>query len=67
MHVETGPLGQPGADLCVLVGAVFAHDQAHVQVIGEGLLDLAQKPQELLVAMARLALGARCQLRRRAR
>jgi len=54
--MEAGPLGQPGPDLGVLVGTVVVHHQMDVQVLGQGLLDLAQKAQELLVAVAGLAL-----------
>jgi hypothetical protein len=30
VHVETRPLGQPGPDLGVLVGAVVVHDQVDI-------------------------------------
>ena len=57
VHVEAGPLGQPGPDLGMLVGAVVIDDQVDVKLLGDGLLDLPQKAQKFLVAMARLALG----------
>jgi len=57
VHVETGPLSQPGANLGVLVGAVVIHNQVHIKVGWNRLLDLAQKAQKFLVAMAWLALG----------
>ena len=66
MHVEAGALGQPAADLPlggrpsvygVLVGAGVVHDQVHVQPLGNGLLDLSEEPQELLVPVAGFALG----------
>jgi len=41
----------------VLVGAVVVHDQVNVQVLRHRLLDLAQEAQELLVPVARSALG----------
>ena len=53
--MEAGPLGQPGTNLGVLVGAVVIHDQVEVQVLGDGLLDLAQETQKFLMAMAWLA------------
>ena len=57
MHVEAGPLCQPGPDLGVLVGAVVVHHQMDVQIFRDGHLDLAQEAQELLVPVAGLALG----------
>ncbi len=55
--MEAGPLRQPGADLGVLVGAVVVDDQVDIQFFWDGLLDLAQEAQELLVPVARSALG----------
>jgi hypothetical protein len=46
--MEAGPLRQPGPHLGVLVGAVVVHDQMDVQILGNGLLDLAQEAQKLL-------------------
>ncbi len=57
MHVEAGPLRQPGPDLGVLVGAVVVDDQVDIEVLGDGLLDLAEESQELLVPVAGPALG----------
>jgi hypothetical protein len=56
VHVEAGPLRQPGTDLDVLLGAVFVDHQVEVQDLGDGLLDLAQDTQKFLVAMPWLAL-----------
>ena len=47
MHVEAGPLRQPGLDLGVLVGAVVVDDQV-------------QKAQELLLPVPGLAFGDHC-------
>ena len=55
--MEAGSLRQPGTHLGVLVGAVVVDDQVHVQILGDGLLDLAQEAQEFLVPMPGLALG----------
>ena len=64
--MEAGPLSQPGPHLSlrgraslygVFVSAVVVDNQVEVQVLGDGLLDLAQKAQELLVPVAGLALG----------
>ena len=66
MDVEAGPLRQPGAHLSlrgraalygVLVGAVVAHDQVHVQPIRNRVLNLAREDPELLMPLHGLALG----------
>lgn len=41
----------------MLVGAVVIHDQMDVEILRDGLLDLAEEAQEFLVPVARLALG----------
>jgi len=55
-------LGQPGADLDVLVRGVVVHHQMQlgrlavlIAVVGVGLGDLLEEGQELLVAVPRLA------------
>jgi hypothetical protein len=55
--MEARPLGQPGPDLGVLVGAGVVHDQVDVQILGNRLLDLAQEAQKFLVPVAWPALG----------
>ena len=57
MDVEAGPLGQPGTNFGVLVGAVVVDDQVDVEILRDGLLDLAEEAEELLVPVARPALG----------
>jgi hypothetical protein len=57
VDVVTGSLRQPGTDFGVLLGAIVVHDQVHVQILGNGFLDLAQEAQEFLVPMPGLALG----------
>ncbi len=41
----------------MLVGAVVVHDQVDVQILWHRLLDLPEEAQELLVPVARHALG----------
>ena len=55
--MESGSPSHPGPHLGMLVGAVVVENQMNVHVHGNGLIDLAQKAQALLVAMAWLALG----------
>ena len=43
VDLEAGPLGQPGTNLGVLVGAVIVHDQVDVPIHRDGLLDLAEE------------------------
>ena len=57
MHVEARPLRQPGAHLGMLVGGVIIHHQVDIQFGGNTGLQAAQEGQELLMAMAGLALG----------
>jgi hypothetical protein len=57
VDVEAGPLGQPGTNFDVLVGAVVVDDQVDVEILRDGLLDLAEEAEELLVPVARPALG----------
>ena len=57
MHMETGPLRQPGFDLGVLVGAVVVHDQVQLQILGHLLVDPPQEAEELLMTVAGLALS----------
>jgi hypothetical protein len=52
VHMEAGPLRQPGPDFGVLVGAGVVHHQMDVQIFRDGRLDLAQEAQELLVPVA---------------
>ena len=41
----------------MLVGAVVVDDQVDVEILRDGLPDLAEEAEELLVPVARLALG----------
>ncbi len=59
MDVEARPLRLPGTNLGVLVGAVVVDDQVDDEILRAGLLDLAEEAQELLVLVARPALGHR--------
>ena len=56
MHVDPRVGGEPVADLDALVGGLVVHHQVQLAV-GVGTGDLAQEPQELLVAVAGLAAG----------
>jgi len=57
VYVEAGPLGQPRTNFGVFVGAVVVDDQVDVEILLDGLLDLAEEAEELLVPVARPALG----------
>ncbi len=48
---------QPSPDLGVLVRGVVVDDEVDVQVLRDIGIDMAQEREELLVAMALLALG----------
>ena len=52
-----GPGGEPALDAGVLVGAIVVDDEMDIKVRGHVGIDVFEKAQELLVAMARLALG----------
>src|SRR5204863_6886084 len=54
--MEPRPRGEPTFHLRVLVGAVVVDDQVDVEVFGHGSVNVAQKLQELLMAMAPSAL-----------
>jgi hypothetical protein len=43
VDVEAGALGQPGTNFGVLVGAVVVDDQVDVEILRDGLLDLAEE------------------------
>ena len=45
--------GQPTPNLWMFMRGVIIHDQVKVQIGGHALVDLAQKLQKLLMAMAR--------------
>ncbi len=55
VHVPARPGGQPSLDLRVTVRGVVIHDAMDVELGRHSSLDLAQKRQELLMPMARLA------------
>jgi hypothetical protein len=52
--------GQPCAHLGVFVGVIVVHDQMHVQGCGHRPVDALKESEELLMTMARLALGQHC-------
>lgn len=60
MHVPAGLCCEPRLDLGMLVTAIVVHDAVHVEFSRYGLVDFAQKRQELLMPMARLAGGEHC-------
>ena len=55
MQVPARPTCQPGFDLRMTVCGVVVDDAMDVQLNGHGLVDLAQKGQEFLMPMTRLA------------
>ena len=55
--MAAGPVGQPALDAGVLVGAVVVDDEVDVEVRGHVGIDVLEEAQELLVAVARPALG----------
>src|SRR5688572_9917661 len=57
VHVPAWPGGQPSLNLRMTVGGVVVHDAMDVEFGRHSCLDLAQKRQELLMPMARLATG----------
>jgi len=56
VHVIARALGQPCLDLGVLVSRIVVHDHVDVQRCGNGLINVVQKRDELLVSMPGLAL-----------
>ena len=59
MNLVSGSLGQPGFHLGVFVRRVVVHDQMHVQLPGNVVVDMPWKGQKLLVPMAAFALTER--------
>ena len=57
MDMPTRPLRQPGFHLGVLVRAVVVHDQMDIQLYRHVRFDAAQEGEELLMAVARFAIG----------
>ena len=57
VHVPSGPGGQPSTYLRMGVRGVVVDDAVDVELCRHRLIDGAQERQELLVPMARLALG----------
>src|SRR5882757_3257220 len=55
VHVPAWPTRQPSLDLGVTVSSVVVDDAMNVQLAGNGLVDLAQERQELLMAVTRFA------------
>ena len=54
MDVDAGVVGEPVADLGLLMGCVVVHDEVEFAA-GVGLSDLLEEAQEFLVAVAWLA------------
>ena len=52
VEVEPGPLGEPCADLGVLVGGVVVENRMQVEIGRRLPVDLPQEGEELLVAVA---------------
>lgn len=48
-------MGQPDTNFGVLVVAVVVDDQVDVEILRDGLLDLAEEAEELLVPTSRAA------------
>jgi len=57
VHMIARPPGQPGRDLGMLVRAVVVDDEMDIEGVGHAGLNVAQEGEELLVAVARVALG----------
>ncbi len=57
MDVKPWALRQQVTDLGLLIGAVVVDEQIGVQILVNGLLDLAQETLELLLPVARSAVG----------
>ena len=51
------PVSEPTLNAGVLVGAVVVDDEVDIEVQGHVGLDVSEEAQELLIAVARLALG----------
>jgi len=60
VNVPARMAGEPSFDLGVLVSGVVVDDEVDVELGRNIGVDLAQKPQELQMAMAVLALGEDC-------
>jgi hypothetical protein len=56
VQVIAGMTGQPGFDLGMFVGGVIVQDQMDVEVSGDVVVQMLEKTQELLMAMAWFAL-----------
>jgi len=57
VQVETGMLRQPGTNLGMLVRGVVIDDEVEIEFCGHAGVQVAQKGEELLVPVARLAFG----------
>jgi hypothetical protein len=57
VDLEALPLGEPGADLGMLVGGVVVDNEMDVEPSRHGRVDAFEERQEFLMAVARLALG----------
>lgn len=53
----TRTLGEPGADSGVFVSGVIVDDRMHIEIDGNLSVDVTQETEELLMSMARFALG----------
>ena len=52
MHVPARPSGQPGLDPGMTVRGVVVADAVNIQISGDGLVDLAQEGQKLLMPVS---------------
>ena len=57
VQVKARMTREPGFDSGMLVRAVVIDDQVHVEIPGNFALDVTQESEELLMSVARLALG----------
>ena len=57
VDLKARSLGQPCAHFAMFVGGVVVHDQVHLQMGGNGTVDVLQKGQKFLVTVPGLAFG----------
>ncbi len=55
--MEARPAREPSLDFGMLVRAIVVNDQMHIEQRWHASIEMAQKAQELLMAMSRFALG----------
>ena len=57
VDMKARPASQPGFDFRMFVGGVIVDDKMHVEILGHTGIDVSQEGEELLMSVARLALG----------